>query len=168
MLWETKFGHCYWAGLRCVKISIRISGVKTFMTCPLVSSHLTWWCSHASMLVPPQHCQQTAGPCPAVFLFPYPGFLVWCIFSLHFDDSGTIWVVNFISISWMKAVHFIYMKIFSVGFTIKGLATLEVLPKLYENIRLKSIKNAAHGTNCIHGWIFHSLLFSTISTTSVS
>lgn len=140
MLWETKFGHCYWASRRCVKISIRSSGVKTFTMCPPVSSHVTWWCSCTAMLVPPQHCQQTAGPCTAVFSISLFWFLVLYFFFLHFDESGTIWGVNFSVISWMKAVHFIYMKIFPVGLTIKGLATLDILPKLRENIRLKSIK----------------------------
>lgn len=137
ILWETKFGHCYWAGLRCVKISIRSSGVKTFMTCPLVPSHFIWWCEILwflilPCLVLPSTASRLLDPALQCFLFPYPVFLVWCIF---FHALWWQWYClggKFSGISWINAVHFIYMKIFSVGLTIRGLATLEVLPKLWE------------------------------------
>lgn len=118
MLWEKKFVHCNWASCRFVKISIRSSGIKAFMRFPLVLSHFTWWCSHTAVLVPPQHCQQTAGSCTAAFSISLSCFFFDVVFfPLHFDDSGTIWVVNFSGISWMNAVCFIYMKIFSLGLT---------------------------------------------------
>lgn len=79
MLWETKFGCCYWAGLRCVKISIRSSGVKTFMTCPLVPSRFTWWFLILPCLFLPSTTCRLLDPALQCFLFPYPSFLVWCI-----------------------------------------------------------------------------------------
>lgn len=109
MLWETKFGHCYWASRRCVKISIRSSGVKTFTMCPPVSSHVTWWCSCTAILVPPQHCQQTAGPSTAVFSISLFWFLV-----LYFFSYTLMRVVQFggwilvLSPEWRQCISFIW------------------------------------------------------------